>query len=93
MKFGSLRDLLESVQKGVLKDILLGGGVMMLTSGATILAFNTAIALVRTSVGNIATDLVQIMGLAGVDTAISLTLGSIATRLTLQATRATINRV
>jgi hypothetical protein len=92
MKFASLKDLLESVQKGVLRDILLGGGVMMITAGSSILVFNTAIQLVRSSVGNIATDLVQIMGLAGVDTAISLTLGAIATRLTLQATKATMNR-
>ena len=83
--FSSLGKLLQSVQTGSLKNILMGAGVMLGTTGISLTAFNTAIDKFRNMTGSFSADLIALMHLSGMDFFFSSILGAIATYITLQS--------
>lgn len=80
-----LAALFTSLQGGLLKNILLGAGLMLTTSAVFMTAFATAVNSFRNSLSGVSADVLALAHLAGFDLSISIILGAIVTRLTLNS--------
>ena len=82
----SLSTLLSSLQKGFLKNVLTGAGVTLSTAGITLTAL-------RNNLNSVNADVLSLAHLAGFDIAISLVLGALVTRLTLNSTKLALKKI
>ncbi|MGA4854244.1 DUF2523 family protein [Acinetobacter haemolyticus] len=85
--WSKLAALFTSLQKGLLKNILLGAGLMLTTSGIFMTAFGAAVNSLRNSLGGVSADVLALAHLAGFDLAMSIILGAIVTRLGLSSSK------
>lgn len=81
----SLISLFKGLQKGWLKDVLTGAGLTLGSAAITLTAFNTAVSKLRSSVSQVPSDLLALMHLMGIDIAMSIIIGAIVTRYTMQS--------
>lgn len=81
----SLISLFKGLQKGWLKDVLTGAGLTLGSAAVSLAAFNTAVAKLRSSVSQVPSDLLALMHLMGIDIAMSIIIGAIVTRYTMQS--------
>lgn len=87
-----LAGLLISSQKGFLKNLLVGAGLMLVTSAAMMAAFSVAVSNLKSSYGSISSNVLGIAHIAGIDVAISIILGAIVTRIGLSASKLSIQK-
>lgn len=83
--WSKLSDLFTSLQKGSLKNVLTGAGLMLGSNAIFLTAFSTAVNALKNSVNSVSADVLGLAHLAGFDVAMSLILGAIVTRLTLNS--------
>lgn len=83
--WSKLVDILTSLQKGTLKNVLTGAGVMLGSNIIFLSAFSAAVASLQNSVYAVSADVLSLAGLAGFDIAISTILAATVTRLTLNS--------
>ena len=83
--WSKLSDLLTSLQKGTLKNVLTGAGLMLGSNAIVLTAFSTAVNTLKNSVNSASADVLGLAHLAGFDVAMSLILGALVTRLTLNS--------
>lgn len=89
----SLTSLLQSVQKGTLKNILTGAGVALTTSSISYLAFQQAVSAVQQQSYGIPGDLIAILHLAGFDIFFSTILAAIVTRVSINAGNLALKKI
>ena len=90
--FGNLYNVGNMIVKGGLKRLLLGAGVG-LTSGAVILViFNYYLTMMVSSFDALDADYIGLLGLMGVDKAVSIVVGAYAVRLTLLSARLSLRK-
>lgn len=90
--WSKLAALFTSLQKGALKNILTGAGVMLGSNIIFLSVFATAVNVLRNSVGSVSGDVLGLAHLAGFDIAMSLILGAIVTRLTLNSSKLALRK-
>lgn len=89
----SLISLFKGLQKGWLKDVLTGAGLTLGTAAINLTALNTVITKFKSDLNGIPSDLLGLASLAGIDVAISITLGAIVTRHALSSTKLTLKKI
>ena len=89
----SLISLFKGLQKGWLKDVLTGAGLTLGTSAVTLTALNTVVSKLRSDLNSVSSDLLMLMHLMGIDIAMSIIIGAIVTRYTMQATKLTLQKL
>lgn len=89
----SLISLFKSLQNGWLKNVLTGAGLTLGTSAVTLTALNTAVSKLRSDLNSVSSDLLMLMHLMGIDVAMSIIIGAIITRYTMQATKLTLQKL
>lgn len=89
----SLISLFKGLQKGWLKDVLTGAGLTLGTAAINLTALNTIITKFKSDLNGIPSDLLGLASLAGIDVAISITLGAIVTRHALSSTKLTLKKI
>lgn len=67
-----------------LKRMLTGAGLMLGVTGVSIASINALIAYIQSQFNNMPTALLSILGISGVDIALSMCLSAILTRQTLK---------
>ncbi|MFW1942424.1 DUF2523 family protein [Acinetobacter guillouiae] len=83
--WSKLVDILNSMQKGTLKNVLSGAGLMLGSNAIFLTTFSIAVNALKNSTGSISADVLGLAHLSGFDIAMSLILGAIVTRLTLNS--------
>lgn len=91
--WSKLTDLFTSLQKGFLKNALTGAGVMLASSALVFTAFASAVNALRNNLNSVNADVLSLAHLAGFDIAISLVLGALVTRLTLNSTKLALKKM
>lgn len=89
----SLSTILQSIQKGTLKNILTGAGLALTTSSISYVAFQQAVNAVQQKAYGIPGDLIAILHLAGFDIFFSTVLAAIVTRLSLNAGNLALKKI
>ncbi|AXH77783.1 MAG: DUF2523 domain-containing protein [Inoviridae sp.] len=89
----SLSTILQSLQKGQLKNMLTGAGVALATSSISYLAFQQAVNAVQSQAYGIPGDLIAILHLAGFDIFFSTILAAIVTRLSMSAGNLALKKI
>lgn len=85
--------LFKGLQKGWLKDVLTGAGLTLGTAAINLTALNTVITKFKSDLNGIPSDLLGLASLAGIDVAMSITLGAIVTRHALSSTKLTLKKI
>lgn len=85
--WSKLVDIFTSLQKGSLKNVLGGAGIMLASSAIFMTAFAAAVNSFRNSLGGVSADVLALAHLAGFDLAMSIILGAIVTRLSLNSSK------
>lgn len=85
--------LFKGLQKGLLKDVLTGAGLTLGTAAINLTALNTVITKFKSDLNGIPSDLLGLASLAGIDVAMSITLGAIVTRHALSSTKLTLKKI
>lgn len=85
--------LFKGLQKGWLKDVLTGAGLTLGTAAINLTALNTVITKFKFDLNGIPSDLLGLASLAGIDIAMSITLGAIVTRHALSSTKLTLKKI
>lgn len=88
----SLISLFKGLQKGWLKDVLTGAGLTLGTSAISLTFINTAITKFKNDLNGLPADLLNLIALSGIDIAMSITLGAVITRFTMQSTKLTLRK-
>jgi ABC-type uncharacterized transport system permease subunit len=83
----TITSILHSVQKGFLKDILVGAGVTLGSMSVSYIVFNSAIDQYREEIMSVEKDLLSLAHLAGFDVLLSNILAAILVSLTLRHTK------
>lgn len=86
----SLISLFKGLQRGWLKDVLLGAGLTLGTSAISMSALNIAVNRLKTDLNSVSNVILSLMHLMGLDVAMSLVLGAIVARHTIQASKLTL---
>lgn len=89
----SLISLFKSLQSGSLKTVLTGAGLTLGTSAVSLSALDLAVKHLKSSLGGVSVDLLNLMSLMGIDVAMSLILGAIVSRHTISATKITLQKL
>lgn len=89
----SLASIIQSVQKGTLKNILTGAGIGLTTSSISYLAFQQAVNAVQTQAYGLGGDIIAILHLAGFDVFFSTILAAIVTSLSLNASKLSLTKM
>lgn len=79
--------IFTSLQKGTLKNVLGGAGLMLTSSALFMGAFTTALNQFKNSLNGISGDILAIAHIAGFDVAMSIILGAAVTRLSLNQSK------
>lgn len=74
---GSLAALLKSLNKGWLRDVLIGAGLTLGTAGVGMVFINQMIDHFKTNTNSIPADILSLAHIAGFDYAVSIVLGAI----------------
>lgn len=77
----SFATLLNSLQRGFLKNVLEGAGITLGVAGLSLLSINQAIDYFKSSLNSVPAGVLQLAGVVGLDIYFSLVLGAIITRL------------
>lgn len=77
----SLATLLNSLQRGFLKNVLEGAGITLGVAGLSLFSINQAIDHFKSSLAVVPASVLQLAGVVGLDIYFSLVLGAIITRL------------
>lgn len=91
--WSKLAALFTSLQKGALKNILTGAGVMLGSNVILMSTFSAAFNVLQGSIGSVSGDVLGLAHLAGFDIAMSLVLGAIVTRLTLNSSKLALKKI
>ncbi len=86
----SLISLFKGLQRGWLKDVLVGAGLTLGTSAVSMSALNIAVNRLKTDLNSVSNVILSLMHLMGLDVAMSLVLGAIVARHTIQASKLTL---
>ena len=89
----SLSSILQSVQKGTLKNVLTGAVVALTTGAISYTAFQSAVSALKGQTNSIPADIIAILHLSGVDIFMSTILAAIATTLTLNASKLSLTKL
>lgn len=89
----SLISVLKSLQNGWLKRVLTGAGLTLGTSAINLTALNFIIERFKSDLNGVPSELFGLASLAGIDVAISITLGAIVTRHALSSTKLTLKKI
>jgi len=90
--WSKLVDMFTSLQKGSLKNILSGAGLMLGSNAIFMTTFETAVNALRNSTNSVSSDVLSLAHLSGFDWAMSIILGAIVTRLTLNSSKLVLKR-
>ncbi len=85
--WSKLVSILNSLSKGTLKNVLTGAGLMLTTNIVVFSTFQTAVNVLKNSVNSISADVLGLAHLAGFDVAMSLILGALVTRMTMNSSK------
>lgn len=77
----SLASLLNSLQRGFLKNVLEGAGITLGVASLSLYSINQAIDHFKSSLNSVPAGVLQLAGVVGLDIYFSLVLGAIITRL------------
>jgi hypothetical protein len=91
--WGKLSALFTSFQRGALKNVLSGAGVMLTTSALFMTALSTAMYNLQNSVSGISGDIAGLLHLSGFDTFISIILAAVVTRMTLNQGKLSLKKM
>ena len=91
--WSKLADLFTSLQKGTLKNVLTGAGVMLTTNVVVLATFQAAVNSLRSGLNSISADVLSLASLTGVDIGMSLILGAVVTRLTLNSSKLVLKKM
>lgn len=86
----SLSSVLKSLQKGWLKDVLTGAGLTLGSAAVSLSAFNVGVSALKANMGGVSSTILGLAHLMGIDVAMSLVLGAVVSRHTLQAGKLTL---
>ena len=89
----SLISLFKGLQTGWLRDVLTGAGLTLGTSAIALTALDTAVSKLKNDLNSISGSLLNLMALAGIDVAMSIILGAVVARHTLQAGKLTVQKL
>lgn len=89
----SLSSILQSVQKGTLKNILTGAGVALTTSSISYLAFQQAVNAVKNQAYGLPGDLISLLHIAGFDIFLTTILTAVVTLLTLNSGNLVLKKI
>lgn len=89
----SLISLFKGLQKGWLRDVLTGAGLTLGTSAIALTALDTAVSKLKNDLNSISGSLLNLVALAGIDVAMSIILGAVVARHTLQAGKLTVQKL
>lgn len=78
-----IASLFTQLSRGWLKNVLTGAGIMLASYTAVMSAFNLAVQSLRSNFSSVSGDILALLSLAGFDVSISIIVGAIATRITL----------
>lgn len=90
--WSKLSELFTSLQKGFLKNVLTGSGLMIGTTAITMSAFDGALNSFKNSVDGVHGDVLALAHLSGIDLAISIVLGAVVTRIMLNNGKLTLKK-
>lgn len=90
--WSKLADLFTSLQKGTLKNVLTGAGLMLGTNAIFLTTFSAAVNVLKNSVNSVSADVLSLAHIAGFDIAMSLILGAIVTRLTMNSSKLVLRK-
>ena len=93
MKFDSLNDVLESFTAGFIKKALVGAGLTLGTSGATMIAIDKLIDNMKDGVTQLPPLALALADIAYLDYYVSCVLGAIVTKSVLQGSSLTLKRM
>lgn len=86
----SLISILKNIQRGFLKEVLLGAGLTLGTSAISMTMLKTAITYMQKNTGSISADVAGLASLSGIDVAMSIVLGAIVSRHAIQSSKLTL---
>lgn len=89
---GSFAGLLKSLNKGWLKDILVGAGLTLGTAGASMLIINQFITSFKDNINTIPVDVLSLAHMAGFDYGFSIILGAIVASAMKDATKLSLRK-
>lgn len=90
--WSKLVSVLNSLQRGSLKSWLTGAGLMLGTSVASMTAFSAAVSALKNQTNAVSVDVLALAHLSGFDVAMSLILGAIVTRMTLNSSKLVLRK-
>ncbi len=79
-------------QKGFVKNALAGAGLMLVSSAAIMTAFNVAYQAMMTSFSAASGNVLALAHVAGIDTALTIILSAIVTRLGLNSFKLSLKK-
>lgn len=83
--WATVSKLATSLEKGSLKNILTGAGVMLASSASVMTAFSAVVSQLQSSVGSVSSNVLALAHLSGIDAGMSIILGAVVTRLTISS--------
>ncbi|WP_026470759.1 DUF2523 family protein [Alkanindiges illinoisensis] len=84
--------VVESSQKGFLKNVLTGAGVMLTSSAIFMTTFTAAVDKMKSMLGGVPSDVLAFAHLLGLDLYMSLILSAYLTRMALNASKLTLRK-
>lgn len=85
--WSKLVDIFTSLQKGTLKNVLSGAGIMLTSSVMFMTAFSAAVTTFKNTLNGVGGDVLALAHLAGFDLAMSIILSAVVTRLSLSSSK------
>jgi hypothetical protein len=91
--WSKLVDIFTSLQKGTLKNLLTGAGVMLGTNVVVLSTFQAAVNSLRGTLNSVGADVLSLASLTGIDVGMALVLGAIVTRLQLNSSKLILKKM
>ena len=76
-----------------LKNVLTGAGVMLTTNVLVLTSFGAAVNALRGSFNSVSADVLSLASLTGIDIGMSLILGAVVTRFTLNSSKLVLKKM
>lgn len=90
--FSILANLLKSLDKGWLKNVLGGAGLTLGTAGAMMFFINQLIISFKTNTNSIPADILSLAHIAGFDYAVSIILGAIVASVVADSSKLSLRK-
>lgn len=90
--FSILANLLKGINKGWLKDVLGGAGLMLGAAAGSMIFINQLIDMFKSNANSIPADILSLAHIAGFDYAISIILGAIVASVAKNAGSLTLRK-